>query len=442
MKRLNAKAKDLLQREVEKQAQPLNLEIESSLVRKRLDKLTQESGQPLTQTELAPLVQDLFPQFDSQVLARAAKANRPQPLKGWLILGGCLGAGLVGLAGLTWLVNLPYPMIRRPVARVAPLLLLPSYLEMDRNYREAIAHVEQADQLVNKATSPADIALGAEKVKQAQTNLDKLPVWFLGYEPVRVCSFMGGCSWNFTFDEFQQARAQVGRMDAVIFQETNALTQLDSAETTLQQAKTAYQSATTLPAKQQALGQWQGALAQFALIPPQTLAGKQSQAKQAIYSQELTPLAGAAAGSGQTRTLIAAAQEFAKRANQQLARPSQSLTEWQQTETLWQEAIQRLRQVSPQDPDYVASQSFLADYTQRLGQTQVKRQQEQEAQQAFSEAQGQIKTLLGNPPQDKAALENQLNGIISQLQRIPPGASAYGEAQTLIQQAREQLKKF
>ncbi len=31
-----------------------------------------------------------------------------------------------GLVGLISLVNLPYPMIRRPVSKVAPLLLLPS----------------------------------------------------------------------------------------------------------------------------------------------------------------------------------------------------------------------------------------------------------------------------------------------------------------------------
>jgi hypothetical protein len=48
--------------------------------------------------------------------------------------------------------------------------------------------------------------LGGEKVKLARENLDALPVWFLGYEPVFYCSLFG-CSWKFTFDEFQAARA-------------------------------------------------------------------------------------------------------------------------------------------------------------------------------------------------------------------------------------------
>jgi hypothetical protein len=83
-----------------------------------------------------------------------------------------VAAGLASFTGLIWFLNLPYPMIRRPVARVAPILLFPSFWSMDRNYREAIAHVEQADQLVNQATSKADFDLGQEKVKSAQKNLD------------------------------------------------------------------------------------------------------------------------------------------------------------------------------------------------------------------------------------------------------------------------------
>lgn len=49
---------------------------------------------------------------------------------------------LVGLpVGVLWVVNLPYPPIRYPVARTAPILLLPSYISIDSNYREAIARL-------------------------------------------------------------------------------------------------------------------------------------------------------------------------------------------------------------------------------------------------------------------------------------------------------------
>ncbi|MBC6477843.1 MAG: hypothetical protein GDA56_08670 [Hormoscilla sp. GM7CHS1pb] len=74
------------------------------------------------------------------------------------------------------------------MARTAPILLFPSYMSMDRNYRGAIASIEQVDQLVNKATSAADFELGVQKIKQAQAHLDALPVWFLGYYPQRYCT--------------------------------------------------------------------------------------------------------------------------------------------------------------------------------------------------------------------------------------------------------------
>ncbi len=74
-------------------------------------------------------------------------------------------------------------MIRWLVARIAPILLLPSYISMDRHYRQAIAHVEQADQLINQPSSPADLSLGEKKLEAAEKNLGALPVWFLGYWP-------------------------------------------------------------------------------------------------------------------------------------------------------------------------------------------------------------------------------------------------------------------
>jgi len=443
MMRLNSRAKNLLQTEIAKQAQPLNLEVQSAIVLKRLHKISQEPGSPLSQSEMASLVLDLFPQFDPQVLARAARVNRPQRFKLALSLCGLAGGGAIALSGLVWLVNLPYPMIRRPVARVAPLLLLPSYLEMDRNYRESIAHVEQADQLVNQATSEADIRLGAEKVKMAQSNLDKLPVWFLGYEPMRVCSFMS-CSWNFTFDEFNRARAQIGRMEAIVFQEVNALQQLKNSETTLSAAKQTYQSATNLPQKQAAIATWQTAVNELGQIPPRTLAGKQAQIKQQNYSQELGQIAGQTMGKSQTQVLIAAAQEFASRAKKQAAQTPRSVAQWQQIQILWQEAIARLKTIDPQDPDYLSAQSFLADYTQRLGDSQTKLEQEQKAVQIYEQAQQKIQTLLSRPsaPNQPSQLAGELTGIISQLQTIPAQTTPYGDAQIKIQQAQEALKKI
>ncbi|WP_422602680.1 hypothetical protein [Anabaena lutea] len=159
---------------------------------------------------------------------------------------------MAGTAGVVWVVNLPYPMIRKPVAQVAPILLLPSFMSMDHHYRGAIDSLEQADQLVSQATSTADIELGGEKVKAAKKHLENLPVWFLGYYPQRYCSLFS-CSWQFTLDEFEQARKRVARLDAVVFQDKNALIPLNEAKKSLLAAKLQYEQATNTKDREKAI---------------------------------------------------------------------------------------------------------------------------------------------------------------------------------------------
>ncbi len=174
-KRLNQKAYKIIAAEIAISAAKDNIagEVSQKIALKRLNQLRSVKGKPVTEAELEYLISDLFPDFNPKIISKAIRANRP-PSSLWLIPKVAIGLG--GLAGLIWLLNLPYPMIRRPVAKTAPILLLPSYLSMDSNYRQAIAKVEQADQLVNQATSLADLKLGQEKVTQAQKHLDALPV--------------------------------------------------------------------------------------------------------------------------------------------------------------------------------------------------------------------------------------------------------------------------
>ena len=233
--RLNYRAYTILAAEISKAAAKDKYagEVSQKIALERLKKLSSTNGQPVTEAELKSLISDLFPDFNPKVLQKAVKVNRPAS-KLWHLPK--IAVGLGGLVGLVWLLNLPYPMIRRPVAKTAPLILLPSYLKMDRDYRQAIAKVEQADQLVNQATSLADLELGQEKVTQAQKHLDALPVWFLGYEPQMYRTFFS-FGWKFTFDEYQVARKRIGRMDAKIFQEINAINQFQQAKQEIQQAK-------------------------------------------------------------------------------------------------------------------------------------------------------------------------------------------------------------
>ncbi|WP_229425867.1 hypothetical protein [Lusitaniella coriacea] len=407
---------------------------------KRLEQLRDRFGKRLTEEELRGMVKDLFPQFSDEVIKKAAKANRQRvPL-------GTISLVLGGLAGLIWAVNLPYPMIRRPVAKTAPILLLPSYLSMDRNYREAIAHVEQADRLVNEATSLADFELGEEKVKIAQKNLDALPVWFLGYEPQRYCSFVS-CSWQFTLDEFEAARAKVGRMEATLFQEKNAMAQLEQSEATLEQSKQNYQSAATSGEKQTTLSAWQTSIDELNALPPNTLAAKVAQRKLQAYERDFKEVAGVVAKGNRSNTLINAAKGFANAAAKMSQNPPHPAATWQQCEELWGFAIQRLESVPVEDAGYADAQKLLATYRANLATIEIRRQAETEAVQALEIAQGKIERLLASVPneddvRDRGQIVSQFQGIVNQLSKVQPGTTAYEESQVLLQSARNKLKEW
>ncbi|HEY9890176.1 MAG TPA: hypothetical protein V6D02_17345, partial [Candidatus Obscuribacterales bacterium] len=219
MSRLNHRAYTILAKEVNRLVQDPLESVRRDIILRRLNKLCAQAGTPLTYAELKAEIEDIFPDFDDKILQKAARAN--QRSSGKLGLVGAAIAGTALAVGGVWVLNLPYPMIRWPVSKTIPIVLLPSFMSMDHHYRQSIALVEQADQLVNQATSAQDIDLGADKAQQAQHHLDQLPVWFLGYYPQRYCSLFS-CGWRFTYDEFEEARKAIGRMEAKVFQEENA----------------------------------------------------------------------------------------------------------------------------------------------------------------------------------------------------------------------------
>jgi len=376
MYRLNDQAWKILRDEVEKctAKDDISGPVLREMAFNRLEKLRSQQGSPANYQELKKTLDDLFPNFNEKILKKAAIANKSGNLKKWVALLAIGGGSIVSLTGLIWLVNLPYPMIRRPVAKTAPILLLPSYLSMDRNYREARSHVEQADQLVNQATSMADFALGEQKVKLAQKNLDALPVWFLGYEPAFYCS-MTDCQWKFTFDEYEAARASVGRMEAKIFQEKNAMLQMETAEAAIAKAKEEYQLAADNPEKQQtAIVAWQTGMDQLNQLPPETLAGRMAQTKLLAYQRDFEQVSGYVAGNYRTNTQISAAKQFAQTATEISQNLPNSVARWEEAQNLWEKAIGELESVSLDNPGYVESRTLLASYTKNLAEINIRPQ--------------------------------------------------------------------
>ncbi|MGK7932293.1 MAG: hypothetical protein AB4041_12780, partial [Microcystaceae cyanobacterium] len=296
------------------------------------------------------------------------------------------------LIGLIYLVNLPYPMIRRPVSKVAPLLLLPSYIQMDHHYREAIAHVEQADQLINNVSSFEDIKLGEEKVKLAQKNLDKLPVWFIGYEPTRYCQ-MFSCSWKFTIDEFEAARKKIGRMEAVIFQQTNAFNTYQQAEGNLKQAKENYQQAIQLEDKQKSLKNWQNSLDELKQLPPKTFASTLASSKLNSYQRDFQLVTGNITGNQRLNTMITVAKTFYLSSSNLCKNPPHSVDKWQECQALLQKAIGRLESISQQDIGYVEAQSLLAEYETNSSIIKLRIKTEKESLEAFKKAKENIQNI-------------------------------------------------
>ncbi|MGD1704655.1 hypothetical protein [Dapis sp. BLCC M229] len=441
MPRLYDRAYKILEVEVDKCAkEDLVGEVGKNIVMKRLDKLTFQSGEPLKEEELSYLVKDQFPNFSETVIQKAAKANKPP---GMLSKIAWIPAALVGMAGIVWVANLPYPMIRKPVAKVAPIILIPSYINMDYNYREAIANVEQADQLINKATSSADINFGAEKVALAQKHLDELPVWFLGYYPERYCTFFS-CSWKFTLDEFETARKQVGRMEAKIFQEKNAQTLLTEAEQKIAAAKQQYLEAATSTEKQQAIANWQTGIDKLTQIPSVTVAGKMAKPQLAATKRDFQAEVGLAGGSKRSDVIIEAARQFVLQAgkiSENEPHPEQKL---QLAVSLWEQAINQLKKISVDNPSYVAAQTKLAEYQVKLSEAKMRLEVERESGTAFKRGKDLIadwqKYAVDNS--DRGLLTSKLQEIINQLENVQPGTTYYQEAQELLKFAKNKQKNL
>ncbi|HEY9836362.1 MAG TPA: hypothetical protein V6D27_05655, partial [Vampirovibrionales bacterium] len=277
-------------------------------------------------------------------------------------------------------------------------------------------------------------------------HLDRLPVWFLGYYPERYCTLFG-CSWQFTLDEFEAARKAIGRMEATLFQQQNAQTQLADVETALNTAKQAYQQATNLTEKQQAIAAWQSAMDQLVEIPPATLASEMAQPKLTAAMRDFEQVVGSAKGSLQTATTMDAAKAFAMQAAIASQNPPHSAAQWEQIQGLWDMAIARLEKVEADAPDYLQVQQKLAEYQVNRGIVVTRLQAEQEAVQTLNQAKEAIANWqeLARSDQDSldwGRLAGDLRKIITQLEQVPAGTTASAEAQELLKFARDKNKQL
>ena len=410
---------------------------ERQIVARRFERLRKEKGSPITYEELLLLIVDVFPDFSEKAVRKAAKANQPpgvfSDLK-WIAMI------VAGIGGVICLVNLPIPVIRKTVAEKAPFLLLPSYVGMDNSYREAVSAIEQADRLIDNATSLEDINQVSEKIKQAKRNLDNVPTQLLGYYPEAYCG-LSECTWEFTIDEFEIANHQIVRLEAKASQEINALESLKQAEETLQTAKQQYQEAKNTVEKQKSIAQMQTAMISLRQIPRQTLAGKKALAIIAVSQPDLAEIIARDGKIGVSDNLIEAAKVFATQASQASQKPPHPTYKWEQIEKLWLEAIKRLQRIDAKNPNYLEAQKLLAKYQNNQGIIRTRLQAERESQQILSQAEAQIERFIANPPSDRNRYKAQLETILTKLKTVKSGTTSYARAQQLILSIQKQLQQ-
>jgi cysteinyl-tRNA synthetase len=263
----------------------------------------------------------------------------------------------------------------------------------------------------------------------------------LGYYPSVYCGWFG-CGWRFTLDEFQQARKGVARMDAKLFQEKNALDALEKADQTVVKAKQDYRTSNPTE-KQGAIERWQQGMDTLQQVPPETLAGRQAKTKLIAYERDFEQATGSVAGASQTGDLVGAAQEFARIAQQSSMGETHTAAEWKEIQSQWQEAIERLEQVKPNEPGYPQAQKLLASYKSNLSKARIKEENELSSTEAYDRADTLRQQLLANVNRaDSGYIASTLQQIRSELSKVKPGTTVYAEAQQLKSFADKRLKQY
>ena len=353
---------------------------------------------------------------------------------------------LVGIpVGIIYVVNLPYPVIRQPVAKAAPLLLLPSNMAIEANFKKGQSTVEEARQLIEKPTSAADLDRGELKLKDGKSALDAIPVWYVA-DWAEYSRGYWGYGWEFSPGGLQAARVKAGQLEAKVFQEKNAQIELTDVEKDLTMSKMQFQQSSSPIDKKMAVQNWQTAIDRLNQIPSQTLAGRKAQQLASTSSRDLKVVAGLNVGGEKVGSVIGAAEEFAKEAATAGRNPPHSSERWNEIASMWQQAIQRLEKVTNEDVQgYPEAQRQLAKYRTSLSEVRVRQREEQESVQLFDQANQKLATLWASLPKYSDDLNrnkaiSSFMAINSDLEKIKNGTTVYLKAEKVKIDVQNQLK--
>ncbi len=414
MPRLNNRAYQILRTEIQKCSgdDPLS-QLEQKLLLNELEKLrsfskenSPQSSTPATLEELRKLVSATYPKFSEKVLSAAAKANCSLGIWGQIQLavvvfigavvvlagtGGALGLAIIVLSSTDSESVASNASSSKDFTSVNNASSSRDFtsLNSEEHVQEARVLVEQVEQLVNKATTPASLALCEKKLNEAKKHLDELPV-------------------SYTVSSSQEIYSRRSKR---------------RSKKRYSQQKIYYNQSVSNNQNEQ-----------FASIRSRF---EQLQAKVTELKAE----------SARTDTSITAAKQFAFAAAKAGQNSPHSAVRWQQIESLWSQAIDRLEAIPTGNSGYLEAQKLLATYQTNLSTVQARRQVEQESVQALEQANGQIEALVASIPADAKSLDrnrtiSHIQSIINQLEKVQNGTTTYVKAQELLLSAKNKLKRL
>jgi hypothetical protein len=331
-----------------------------------------------------------YPKFSQKALSAAAKANRSLGI--WtrirlavvVLTGACVllvgAGGAIGIA-----IILLSSKDSESVASNDSSSKNITSMSSEEHFEKVTVLVEELEQLVNKVTTPTDLALCDKKLNEAKKHLDELPI------SSTVSSSQGTYSRRY----YKRRNSQ----------------------------RTYYESSVS---KNQ----------------DDKFASMRSR-----YEQLQAKVNELKAGRVRAGTLITAAKQFAFTAAKEGQNPPHSTAKWQQIESLWSQSIDRLQEIPVGNPDYVEAQKLLATYQTNLGNVQTRRQVEKESLEALERANLQIQDLLASIPADAKSIDHhrtssQIQSIINQLERVQNGTTSYLKAQELLLSAQNKLNQL
>ncbi|MCG5058671.1 MAG: hypothetical protein KA714_11885 [Limnoraphis sp. WC205] len=440
MQRLGNRAFEILSGEVNNGSQDnLVSELSRKIVMQRLENLRSQVGEPLSYEELRQVVSDQFPDFNQEVLQRAAQVNRIPQIYHQVMRGSLI---FVGIMAILWFVNLPFPLIRWPISKTVPVLLFPTLMSMDYHYRKAISIAEQTEKLVQEAATSTEIDLGAENIQKAYQHLERVPVWFLEHDPKFFCAIFN-CSWQFTPEEYQATQKNIQKIEAKIIQEQYAQKRLTEAEAALNSARQEYQKLQS--GQRQVIAAWQAAIDLFDQIPSDTLAGRLSENRSLTAQQDFEKKVDEATREKRGTTLIAAAQQFASQASNLAQDPPHPVERWEQVIDLWETAIRQLEKISEDNSSYAEAQKKLSEYRSNLEKIEERLQEEKDSVEAMEKAKKLIfewRELTRSSDLDYRVMNRKLAKIIYTLEEVKPGTTVNAEAQDLLRRTRHTKSLF